>query len=141
MKKLIPIFLALLIGAILALPVLKIDFQKLEKKEISELYVLQTGVFTSLNNAIEEQKKISNSIIYKDQDQYRVLVGASSSEYGLEKIEHILQEEEIHYYKKKLSITDQNEFLLKYNLMLEKTNDKDSIKLLNQKILEKMMEL
>ena len=74
MKKLIPIFLALLIGAILALPVLKIDFQKLEKKEISELYVLQTGVFTSLNNAIEEQKKISNSIIYKDQDQYRVLV-------------------------------------------------------------------
>lgn len=139
-KKLFVFFLAIFVGVILALPALKIYIPE-TNPQIVDLFVLQTGVFKNLENAIESQKNISNSIIYQDQNQYRILVGASLSEENLQKIEQVLLEDNIHYYKKKLSVQVDSELFYKYNLMLEKTKDKETIVLLNKKMLEKMMEL
>ena len=88
-KKLVSIGLALLTGAVLAIPALSI---KKEQEQIgeAEVYVLQTGVFEDYQNALENQEKMSNAIILEDEGIYRVIVGASTKESGLEKIESIL---------------------------------------------------
>lgn len=137
-KKVLIILLAVLSGSLLAFPVL--TSKKIQKEPtVFSLYVLQTGVYSSYENALEDSLKNKNSIIYQDDGMYRVLVGASINESGLEKIESALKEEEIHYYKKKLMVVKEDDLLQKYNLMLEKTEEKEVILLLNQKILEKMV--
>lgn len=139
-KKLISIGLAILTGAVLAIPALSI---KKEQEQIgeAEVYVLQTGVFENYQNALENQEKMNNAIILEDEGIYRVVVGASTKESGLEKIESILKEHNIHYYKKKMVIVEQDiELFEKYNLLLENATSDEVVLLLNQKILESMVQ-
>ena len=139
-KKLVSIGLALLTGAVLAIPALSI---KKEQEQIgeAEVYVLQTGVFEDYQNALENQEKMSNAIILEDEGIYRVIVGASTKESGLEKIESILKERNIHYYKKKMVIIDKDiDLFEKYNLFLENATSEEVVLLLNQKILESMVQ-
>lgn len=139
-KKLISIGLAILTGAVLAIPALSI---KKEQEQIgeAEVYVLQTGVFENYQNALENQEKMNNAIILEDEGIYRVIVGASTKESGLEKIESILKEKNIHYYKKKMVIVEQDiELFEKYNLLLENATSDEVVLLLNQKILESMVQ-
>lgn len=139
-KKMGIILLAILVGVILALPAIKVYLPE-KGCDAVEVYVLQTGIYDDLENAKESKEKIANSIIYQDNNQYRVLVGASMTEENLSKIEQILTEENIHFYKKKLTVPVSHDLFYKYNLMLEKTSDKDAVLLINKKMLEKMMEL
>lgn len=138
-KKILAILFAILVGGILAFPVLS-NQRKPKNSSVISMYILQTGVFKDFENAKEEQAKIKNSVIYKDNDIYRVLVGASTNETSLMKVEEYLKEEQIHYYKKEIEIYENNiDLFSKYNVMLEKAEEKETILLLNQKILEKMV--
>ena len=84
---------------------------------------------------------MSNAIILEDEGIYRVIVGASTKESGLEKIESILKERNIHYYKKKMVIIDKDiDLFEKYNLLLENATSEEVVLLLNQKILESMVQ-
>ena len=48
----------------------------------------------------------------------------------------------ISYYKKDLAVKENDqELLLKYNMLLEKASEEDTILLLNARILEKMVEV
>ena len=59
----------------------------------------------------------------------------------LEKIESILKERNIHYYKKKMVIIDKDiDLFEKYNLLLENATSEEVVLLLNQKILESMVQ-
>ena len=103
--------------------------------------MLQTGVFENYQNALENQEKMNNAIILEDEGIYRVVVGASTKESGLEKIESILKEHNIHFYKKKMVIVEQDiELFEKYNLLLENATSDEVVLLLNQKILESMVQ-
>lgn len=137
-KKLIAIFLAILTGAVLAVPALV--FQRKQKvSDDVKVYVLQTGAYKSYENALEKQSSIENSILYKENDTYLVLVGASTSENSLSKIAGFLQEENVDYYKKTITIFESDmELFQKYNFMLEKAEKKETVLLLNQKILERV---
>ena len=140
-KKLLFILLALITGAILAFFTL---FYLEPKKDLEQdilLKVLQTGVYSSYENALSAKDKFENAIIYEDGGLYRVLVGAATTDAGLEKIENIMKKKKIAYYKKDLKIQKKDQDLFsKYNMMLEKTNEEKSILLLNSRILEKMVE-
>ncbi len=141
-KKLIFIFLALAIGATLAfftLFYLKPD--EIVKQKL-QLKVLQIGVYSSYENALDAKEKLENAVIYEDEGFYRVLVGASTSDEGLEKVEEIMKKKGLNYYKKDLWIEKSNQDLFKkYNMMLEKTEEEEVILLLNSRILEKMVEV
>mgnify|MGYP003311921471 CR=1 FL=1 len=139
-KKILVILFACFCGVALALPALSLT-KKESVLSTVHLYVLQTGVFNKLENAIEQQKQYENAIIYPDSGQYRVLVGASTKESELKKIEKILQEQDIHYYKKEIQVIETSDLINKYNLLLENTDDEATIKLLNRKILERMIEI
>ncbi len=132
--------MAIFAGVCLSFPFFKMEKKHVENPSVFSLYVLQTGVYSSYENALKEKERIMNAVIFPDGDIYRVLVGASLNEVGLLKIENVLKEEGIHYYKKEISLLQSDSKLFsQYNLMLEKAESKESILLLNQKILEKMV--
>ena len=138
-NKLIVVLLAIFIGGILAF----FTFSRLETRETTEDYitltVLQTAVFSEYENALEQKESLENAIILQDNGMYRVIVGASMNQEGLSKIEKILNTQNIHYYKKELTVLESDtELFSKYNLLLERASSDESVLLLNEKILESM---
>ena len=134
-KKIFIIILAIFSGAILSFVTLY-NYQKKEKVDIDEtLTILQTGIYKDYQNALKEQSKVDGSIILKESDYYVVIAGASTSSAGLTKLESMLNNQGIHYYKKEKTLNITSD-LKKYNMLLDKTVDQKSISLLNQKILE-----
>lgn len=138
-KKIIIILLAITIGGVLAFFTLSRIERKNKTENVITLTVLQTGVFSDYENAVEQKESLNNAIILEDNGLYRVIVGASTNESGLSKIEKILESQKIHYYKKEITVLESDsEQFSKYNLLLEKANSEESVLLLNQKILESM---
>ena len=138
-KKIMIILLAITIGGVLAFFTLSRIERKNKTENVITLIVLQTGVFSDYENAVEQKESMNNAIILEDNGLYRVIVGASTNESGLSKIEKILESQKIHYYKKEITVLESDsEQFSKYNLLLEKANSEESVLLLNQKILESM---
>lgn len=136
-KKILIICLAILMGIALSFPIFPLKKENTSMTPVT-LFVLQTGVFTDYENAVKEKAKVKDSIIYQDGSYFRVLVGASKKEEGLEKIKKVLEEQNIHYYKKEISFLENGKNIEDYNLMLDKVEEKETILLLNKKILEQM---
>ena len=118
-KKILTILMAIAVGAILALPTLSMAFKENIKKE--NMYVLQLGVFKNYANALEKKESVKGSMIYQNKGLYYVLAGLSKEETGLYKIS---------YYPNNLE---------KYNLLLQKASDEETIKSLNEKVLKEVV--
>lgn len=136
-KKILIILMAIAVGAILALPTLSMASKDSSKKE--NMFILQLGLFKNYDNAFEKKQSVKGSIIYQNKDVYYVLAGVSKEETNLYKIEEYLQNENISYYKKQMIISYDPDNLEKYNLMLQKTNDVETIKTLNEKVLKEVV--
>ncbi len=136
-KKILTILIAIAVGAILALPTLSMASKDSSKKE--NMFILQLGIFKNYDNAFEKKQSVKGSIIYQNKDVYYVLAGVSKEETNLYKIEEYLQNENISYYKKQMIISYDPDNLEKYNLLLQKTNDVETIKTLNEKVLKEVV--
>ena len=136
-KKILIILIAIVVGAVLALPTLSMSSKDSSKKE--NMFVLQLGIFKNYDNAFEKKQSVKGSIIYQNKDVYYVLAGVSKEETGLYKIEEYLKKENISYYKKQMTICYDADNLVKYNLLLQKTNDEETIKTLNEKVLKEVV--
>ena len=136
-KKIFIILMAIAVGAVLALPTLSMASKDSSKKE--NMFVLQLGIFKNYDNAFEKKQSVKGSIIYQNKDVYYVLAGVSKEETGLYKIEEYLKKENISYYKKQMIISYDADNLEKYNLLLQKTSDVETIKTLNEKVLKEVV--
>ena len=136
-KKILIILMAIAVGAVLALPTLSMASKDSSKKE--NMFVLQLGIFKNYDNAFEKKQSVKGSIIYQNKDVYYVLAGVSKEETGLYKIEEYLKKENISYYKKQMIISYDADNLEKYNLLLQKTSDVETIKTLNEKVLKEVV--
>lgn len=136
-KKILIILMAIAVGAVLALSTLSMSSKDSSKKE--NMFVLQLGIFKSYDNAFEKKQSVKGSIIYQNNDVYYVLAGVSKEETGLYKIEEYLKKENISYYKKQMIISYDADNLEKYNLLLQKTSDVETIKTLNEKVLKEVV--
>ena len=136
-KKILIILMAIAVGAVLALPTLSMSSKDSSKKE--NMFVLQLGIFKNYDNAFEKKQSVKGSIIYQNNDVYYVLAGVSKEETGLYKIEEYLKKENISYYKKQMTICYDADNLEKYNLLLQKTSDVETIKTLNEKVLKEVV--
>uniref|UniRef100_UPI004027845B hypothetical protein n=1 Tax=Candidatus Ventrenecus sp. TaxID=3085654 RepID=UPI004027845B len=136
-KKILIILMAIAVGAVLALPTLSMSSKHSSKKE--NMFVLQLGIFKNYDNAFEKKQSVKGSIIYQNNDVYYVLAGVSKEETGLYKIEEYLKKENISYYKKQMIISYDADNLEKYNLLLQKTSDVETIKTLNEKVLKEVV--
>ena len=129
-KKILIILVAIAVGAVLALPTLSMSSKDSSKKE--NMFVLQLGIFKNYDNAFEKKQSVKGSIIYQNNDVYYVLAGVS-------KEEEYLKKENISYYKKQMIISYDADNLEKYNLLLQKTSDVETIKTLNEKVLKEVV--
>ena len=136
-KKILIILIAIAVGAVLALPTLSMASKESSKKE--NMFVLQLGIFKNYDNAFEKKQSVKGSIIYQNKDVYYVLAGVSKEETILYKIEEYLKKENISYYKKQMTISYDADNLEKYNLLLQKTSDVETIKTLNEKVLKEVV--
>lgn len=136
-KKILIILIAIAVGAVLALPTLSMSSKDSSKKE--NMFVLQLGIFKNYDNAFEKKQSVKGSIIYQNKDVYFVLAGISKEETSLYKIEEYLKKENISYYKKQMIISYDADNLEKYNLLLQKTSDVETIKTLNEKVLKEVV--
>ena len=139
-KTILVLFLSIVTGAILAITTLiTMDIKQRNKQEKTELYVLQLGSFHKKENAQEKKAEYPESVILKDGESYVVLLGASTSESAINKMEQILKEKNTTYYKKKIEVyLEDLELLQKYNLLLEQAKNEETVIFLNQKILERV---
>ncbi|MBD9074515.1 hypothetical protein EGP91_00730 [bacterium] len=136
-KKILIILIAIAVGAVLALPTLSMSSKDSSKKE--NMFVLQLGIFKNYDNAFEKKQSVKGSIIYQNKDVYFVLAGISKEETSLYKIEEYLKKENISYYKKQMTISYDADNLEKYNLLLQKMSDVETIKTLNEKVLKEVV--
>ena len=137
-KKLLSLFIAIFLGGAMAYITYK-KFMSYENLTTIDAY--QTGIYNNYSNALANAEKLNGSIIINDNNQFLVIAAVAPSTTSKEKIEYLLQNENIDYYQKQLSLkTNLKKDLSYYEQALNQTNDLDTLKQLNQKLLEKLQE-
>lgn len=105
-----------------------------KKEEVVTLF--QVGVFKDYNNAAFFSKTFPSSLIYKDNDYYRVIIAISYHEETKLKLESIYQNSEIEYYEKEIRINkDFIEKISNYESIILKSNKEEVINNVNNSIL------
>ena len=131
-KRLFAVLGGVVTGLILSLiAITKLSFE-VHSEETLNVFVLQAGVFENYQNA-QKKSKLTGGSIYKDNNNYLVLNGASISESGIDKISSCLKEK---YYKKRITINSSNkDKISKYETILNKTTDEEAILYINKQIM------
>ena len=105
-----------------------------KKEEVITLF--QVGVFKDYNNAAFFSKTFPSSLIYKDNNYYRVIIAISYHEETKLKLESIYQNSEIEYYEKEIRINkDFIEKISNYESIILKSNKEEVINNVNNSIL------
>lgn len=105
-----------------------------KKEEVITLF--QVGVFKDYNNATFFSKTFPSSLIYKDNNYYRVIIAISYHEETKLKLESIYQNSEIEYYEKEIRINkDFIEKISNYESIILKSNKEEVINNVNNSIL------
>lgn len=105
-----------------------------KKEEVVTLF--QVGVFKDYNNATFFSKTFPSSLIYKDNNYYRVIIAISYHEETKLKLESIYQNNEIEYYEKEIRINkDFIEKISNYESIILKSNKDEVINNVNNSIL------
>lgn len=140
MKKYLKILIvASLLGGILAF----LFFKDLNKEVIAittkdnNIYIFQVGVFKNLDNANNFTNNFTTSLIYQDEEYYRVIVGIASNNKNKEKLEKYFEEKKINYYIKQKRV-DKNYLkdIKEYEDVLIKTDKDEVIENVNSSILK-----
>lgn len=134
MKKLYPIFLAIIIGCGLAFFI----FRKVEKNtfesEEGNAVAVQIGVFKTLENA-NKMKENYGGVVFEDEGLYRVYYSILNRDENIEFIKDYLNKKGINYYLKDLNL---NNDVIKesdeYETLMTKTNEESKLSI-NEKLL------
>lgn len=140
MKKYLKILLfSVAIGGLLAYLLYR-DINKevraISKKE-EVVTIFQTGVFKDYNNALEFSKTFASSIIYQDNDYYRVIIALTYHEDVKTKLEVIYTNKEINYYLKEVRVSKNLiEKISKFENIILKSDKEEVIDNVNNSILK-----
>ena len=137
-------YLKIIIGAILIGSLFAYLFYKDISSEVSaitnkeyEITLFQAGVFKYYDNAQLFQENFDTSIIYEDDDYFRVIIGIAYHEENKIKLENYFTNKNIDYYEKKIKMNE--EFinnLTNYELVLIKSNEDKVINNINNSMLQ-----
>ncbi len=113
-KVLLSVGFSLVIGGIFALVIYK-NTNSLVSAAVSNtntLSLFQVGVFKSEENAIDYMQNYNSSIIIKDQEYYRVIIGITFSDEATLLEKEYFESLNINFYIKEITIQDE-QFLKK----------------------------
>ena len=137
-------YIKIVLGAIIIGGFCAYFFYKDIKKDVVALTIhenllnlFQAGVFKNLDNAKNYQNNFDYSIIYENNNYYRVIIGISYHEENKIKLENYFNNKNIKYYIKEIKVND--DFLEKianYETVMIKTNSDEVIKNLNKNMLD-----
>lgn len=131
-------FLAFLLGSSMAL----ITIYKFNFKEKSySVAIYQLGVYKNYDNALRKAQDSKGAIIISNEDNYQVIGAMAYSKTSKEKLANLLKNEKVDYYIKELSINeDAKNQILEYELLINKTDDLEVLKKLNEDLLKSITE-
>ena len=140
MKKLIiTILISLSVGSGFAFFIYKNIQDEVEvvMKEENIVYFFQVVVFKDEMNALNYMQNYNSSIIIKDEEYFRVIIGIAVSKEAVDKLKSYFDELNINYYLKKESIDNQDltDKIKEYEVALLKAQ-KNTYNKINQDILK-----
>ena len=140
MKKYIKIlFISTIIGGVLAFLFYKDINEEViaisKKEEVVTLF--QVGVFKDYNNALEFSNTFASSIIYNDNEYYRVIIAISYNEDTKNKLKVYYFNKNINYYLKEVRVSKSliNK-IINYESIILKTEKDEVIDTINSSILK-----
>ena len=112
------------------------EVRAISKKE-EVVTIFQTGVFKDYDNALEFSKTFASSIIYEDNDYYRVIIALTYHEDVKTKLEVMYTNKEINYYLKEIRVSkDLIEKISKFESIILKCDKEEVIDNVNNSILK-----
>ena len=130
MKNIKYIIIATIIGIIIG----KYIFNQYNTKTIktinttTNVYLLQYGVYSDINNMKNNSKDIPNYLYFYDKDGYHVFIGITKNKKNFKKIVDSYQLS-VNIYMKRVKIDNENfiELLNQYEKVISQTDDKKII--------------
>ena len=137
-KKLLIMLFALLLGGSMALITLyKLNF----KAKTYPVAIYQLGVYKNYDNALKKAQDAKGAIIISRDDNYQVIGAIASSKESQNKLANLLKNEQLDYYLKELDLNEESkETIDEYELLINKTDDLEVLKKLNEELLKSILE-
>ena len=137
-------YLKIIVGAILIGSIFAYLFYKDISSEVVaisnseyEITLFQVGVFKSLENAQNYQSNFATSIIYEDNEYYRVIIGISYHEENKVKLESYFTSKGINYYERTIKMNEKFiNSLTNYELVMIETREDEVINNVNNSMLQ-----
>ena len=144
-KYLLTIIASLLVGFLLSFYMLK-EYEKTDIfpvfNESETAYLIQQGVYSSMESMQENTTHLTDYIYSVIDNMYYVYIGISLDSSNVDKIQEYYQSKDIDTIVKTTTLTDQ-EFiasLRQYDMVLNNTDDEDTIKEICKQVLSKYKE-
>lgn len=144
-KYLLTIIASLLVGFLLSFYMLK-EYEKTDIfpvfNESETAYLIQQGVYSSMESMQENTTHLTDYIYSVIDNMYYVYIGISLDSSNVDKIQKYYQSKDIDTIVKTTTLTDQ-EFiasLRQYDMVLNNTDDEDTIKEICKQVLSKYKE-
>ena len=144
-KYFVPLSVSLLVGIAFAYFIIH-QYESLDGVTVSalasEIYYVQRGVYSDRENMENNMREFTNYIYNVEDNMYHTYIGVSKYRENAEKIQNIYKNEGIETIIKN-KIVDSKDFmeiLSRYDDILKKTDDTESIKVITRQTLAKYEE-
>ena len=144
-KYFVPLSVSFLIGVSFAYFIIH-QYESLDGVTVSalasEIYYVQRGVYSDRENMENNMKEFTNYIYNVEDNMYHTYIGVSKYKENAEKIQNIYKNEGIETIIKN-KIVDSKDFmeiLSRYDDILKKTDDTESVKVITRQTLAKYEE-
>ena len=144
-KYLLTIIVSLLIGFLLSFYMIK-EYDKTDIfpvfNESETAYLIQQGVYSSMESMQENTTHLTDYIYSVIDNMYYVYIGVTLDSNNISKIQEYYKDNNIDTIIKTTTLTDKDliNTLRQYDMVLNNTNDKDTIKEICKQILSKYKE-
>lgn len=129
MKKLRPVFLAVVVGCSFAFILFKTVEVSTDKDDTHNAVAIQIGVFTDEENALAMTKSYGG-LVFRDDDLYRVYYSILNNDENISFMTGYLDEKGINYYLKNIRVEDDIiDKSYKYETMMKSTNKESKLSL------------
>ena len=111
------------------------------KEKSYSVAIYQLGVYKNYDNALRKAQDSKGAIIISNEDNYQVIGAMAYSKTSKEKLANLLKNEQLDYYLKELDLNEESkETIDEYELLINKTDDLEVLKKLNEDLLKSITE-
>ena len=103
------------------------------------VYLIQIGAYQNYENVVKVTKTLPNYVIIEEDETAKIIVGITKDNNNLEKLKQSY--ENIYIREEQIHNKEFLDYLTKYDYLLNETNNSETIKEINHKVLNKYDEI